>query len=209
MLIQRGGPATPAKGAIVGGEWIYDTPTGAGWFAARLPSPEESGGDRVYQVGSLRLSIRAGACGDAALRGAYPDAVSVSGGDSGYRGCGGARRPPAGVQDSHWQVLRLGSAAAPADASPTIFTFAQGGGVGGTLACNDVGIATRWSEGRFSQPAGDQWLEGTMVGCEGPAVEFGRKFWSAMRRAERWERLGDRLKILFSDGSDAELRLIL
>jgi hypothetical protein len=206
----RGGRGTPFEGAIIDEEWIFDSPGAAGWDASPLPRPEIEGGIRRYRMRYVQLIIEAGACADPRLRSTLPDSVRVMTESVDLTGCGGPRPVPAGVADTHWQVLRLGSEAAPRGGSPTIFAFGSEGSVGGTHACNDVGIAARWAEDRFIQPAaGEAWIQGTLVGCQGPDVDFGARFWSAMHRAVSWQRRGDRLKILFSDGSDAELRLIV
>jgi heat shock protein HslJ len=209
MQLPRDGPGTPFEGAIIGGEWIFDSPGAAGWDALRLPPPETEGATRRYRTKYVQLAIEAGACGVPHLRPTLPDGVRVTSVGVDLSGCGGPRPAPAGVADTHWQVLRVGGESAPKGGSPTIFAFGSEGRVGGTHACNDVGIAARWAEGRFIHPAGEPWIEGTMVGCEGPDVEFGGRFWSAMHRAVSWQRRGDRLTILFSDGRDAELRLIV
>lgn len=200
---------TPSKAAIIDGEWIFDTPTAAGWAALPLPAPEIDGNKRDYRLKYFRLTIERGACADPRLRPTLPDGVAISSDHSELSGCGGPRQASAEVAGAHWQVLRIGAKRAPKDASPTIFTLSTNGGVGGTLACNDVGIATRWTDRRFVQPRKGGWIEGTAVGCHGPAVDFGQLFWAAMYRAVSWTRRGDRLMIRFADGSDAELRLVL
>jgi hypothetical protein len=209
MLLRPGGQAAPYKGAIIGGEWIWDTPGAAGWAAVALPVPEREEKARRYRLRRVELKIEPGACANPELRRTLPDRVTVSDETGPVDGCGGPRQVPAQVAGTHWQVLRLGRSPAPGQGAPTIFTFAAGGGLGGTLACNDVGIGARWTEEGFEQPGGDRWIEGTAVGCEGPDVQFGQRFWDAMYRATSWQRRGDRLRIVFSDGSDAELRLIL
>jgi heat shock protein HslJ len=212
MLIARdvrGGPALPSKGAIIGGDWLYDTPTGAGWFAARLPAPETAAGTRRYRLERLQLTIEPGACADPRLRAAFPDRVTVTGGDQNHSGCGGPRVTSADVRGTHWQVVQLAGKAAPAGGAPTVFTFAEDGRVGGSLACNDVGIGARWTDNGFQHPSGQPFIEGTAVGCQGPDVHFGNRFWSAMHQAVSWHREGTRLRIRFADRTDAELRLIL
>lgn len=209
MQLPRGGPGTPFKGAIIAGEWIFDTPGGAGWVALRLPSAEIEGGTRRYRMKYVHLTIEAGACADPRLRPTLPDRVAMQDETLDLSGCGGPRRAPARVADTYWQVLRLGEAPAPESGSPTMFAFGGDGSLSGTDACNDVSIAARWADGRFVHPQGEPWINSTMVGCEGPEVEFGGRFWSAMHRAVSWQRRGDRLTIRFSDGSDAELRLIV
>lgn len=209
MQLPRDGPGTPFEGAIIDGEWVFDSPGAAGWNASPLPPAEIEGRTRRYRMRHIQLLIEAGACADPRLRPTLPDRVRVTTGSVDLSGCGGPRPAPAGVVDTHWQVLRLGSEAAPKGGSPTLFAFGSEGSVGGTHACNDVSIAARWADGRFVHPQGEPWIEGTLVGCEGPDVEFGGRFWSAMHRAVSWRRRGDRLTIRFSDGSDAELRLIV
>jgi heat shock protein HslJ len=208
MMMPRD-PGTPSIGAIIGGEWIYDTPTGAGWFAGRLPPPRMDGNKRRYRLKHLELTIEPGACAHQRLRPTLPDRVEVTGGDTEFSGCGGPRPPSTDVRGKYWQVMRLGATPAPREGAPTIFVLSDNGGVGGSLACNDMGIGTRWTDGRFVQPVGDNWIEGTAVGCEGPSVEFGDLFWAAMSRAVSWRREGDRLRIVLDDGTEAELRLIL
>jgi len=210
MLLTRQGPGLPWKGAVVEGEWIFDTPTQAGWTAAALPTPRIEGARRIYQLRYLRLTIEPGACADPQLRSRLPDRVFVAADSSETSGCGGPRVVPAGVEDTHWQVLRFGGEAAPQSDTPTLLAFASGGGLGGTHACNDVGITSRWSESGFVHaPPGERSIGGTLVGCHGAAADFGQRFWAAMFKAVSWRRQGERLRILFTDGSEAELRLIL
>jgi hypothetical protein len=210
MLLTRQGPGLPWKGAVVEGEWIFDTPTQAGWTAAVLPTPRIEGERRIYQLRYLRLTIEPGACRDPQLRPRLPDRVTVAGDSSETSGCGGPRVVPGSVEDTHWQVLRLGDEPAPKSESPTLLAFASGGGLGGTHACNDVGITSQWSEGGFVHAApGERSIGGTLVGCPSAAADFGQRFWAAMFTAVSWQRKGNRLRIVFADGSDAQLRLIL
>jgi META domain len=209
-LLEAGGAASPLKGAIIGGEWIFDSPGAAGWSAVTLPPPEIAAGRRRYQLKHAELTIEPGGCADAKLRPELADRVLFIAESAEFSGCGGPRQSSANVAGTHWQVLRLGAVPAPEQAGPTIFSFGKDGGIGGTLACNDVSIGTRWTQERFLQPDGaEQFVEATLVGCEGPAVDFGRLFWSAMPRAVWWRRDGDRLRIVLADRSEAELRLIL
>ena len=193
------------------GRLLLRSPTSAGWYGIALPPPREEAAPRrlTYHVGTTTLTMELGACAIPAYREQLPNRAILEWDGGRFEGCNGPGRLPASMGDTYWELMRIGSEAAPQGRSPAaVLAFARDGGLGGTLACNDGGIETRWTaEGGFTR--GPPGFMQTAIGCMDAAEAFGRRFWNAMPTARAWRRDGARLYITFADGTEAELRYLL
>jgi heat shock protein HslJ len=212
ILGQPGANGWPRFRAVLEpGQLLLRSPTSAGWYAIALPPPREERAPRrlTYHAGTKTLTMELGACAIPAYRERLPNRAVLEWDGGRFEGCNGPGRLPARMGDTYWELLRMGSEAAPQGRSPAaVLTFGRDGSLGGTLACNDGGIETRWTEaGGFT--AGRPGFTQTAIGCADAAEAFGRRFWEAMPTARSWRREGARLLVTFADGTEAELRYLL
>lgn len=207
--VGQSGHGTDWSAVILDGRILLDSPTSAGWASIEAPEPRIEGDRRIYRTRYLTLTIEAGACALATYRIQHPDRVTIDWDAGRFQGCGGPRRPAAQIAGTWWELLRIGSESAPAGRAPAaILHFGPNGGLGGTLSCNDGGIRRSWTDAGFAGRADG--FEQTAVGCNDPAGEvFGMRFWTGMMTATAWRRTGDRLTVIFADGTEAELRYLL
>ena len=212
ILGQPGENGWPRFRAILEpGKLLLRSPTSAGWYNIALPPPLQETAPRrlTYRAGTTTLTMELGACTIPAYRERLPNRAILEWDGGRFEGCNGPGRLPARMGDTHWELLRIGSEAAPQGRSPAaVLTFGRNGRLGGTLGCNDGGIETRWTEaGGFT--AGEPGFMQTAIGCMDAAEAFGRRFWNAMPTARSWRRDGARLFITLADGGEAELRYLL
>ncbi|HEY5723013.1 MAG TPA: META domain-containing protein [Allosphingosinicella sp.] len=197
---------------IVPGRLLLDSPTSAGWYSLPLPSPVEEtaprrltyAGDRITLVGEI------GACDIPEYRELLPNRFTLSWDGGNFVGCNGRGILPVKMAGTVWELVRIGTEKAPEGLSPAAtLLWGESGSLGGTLACNDGGIKTRWApRGRFVP--GPPGFEQTAMGCNDPeASAFGARFWDRLATARSWNHAGDRLWIVFADGTEAELRFLL
>lgn len=203
---------TPGWSAVrFGNELLLRSPTSAGWHRVALPAARALGRVQSYAADRLRLTVEPGAC---ALREAYPnlpDRIRLDWDGGHFEGCGGPRTPPAGIAGTTWELARIGGKAAPSGRSPAAtLVFGENGALGGTLNCNDGGIQARWTGAGSFVPGRERGFLQTAIGCPDPPLEaFGRRFWNGMESARSWRRDGERLLVIFDDGTQAELRFLL
>jgi heat shock protein HslJ len=199
------------RGVILDGRILLDSPTSAGWAAVAAATPAEDGNRRTYTTPRLRLVIEAGACPIAGERALLPDRVTIDWDGGGFDGCGGPRTLSEDMAGTIWEVLSVGGVPAPVGRAPAAtLIFGNEGALGGTLACNDGGIRTVWTASGGFQASRDRGFESTAVGCNDPAAEaFGGRFWHSLVTARSWRRDGERLTIVFADGTEARLRYLL
>lgn len=193
------------------GRMLLRSPTSAGWYNIALPPPLQESAPRrlTYRAGTTTLVMELGACNIPAYRERLPNRAILEWDGGRFEGCNGRGTLPAGMHDTYWELMRIGSDAAPQGRSPAaVLAFGRDGRLGGTLGCNDGGIETRWTEGG-GFTAGPPGFMQTAIGCTDAAEAFGRRFWNAMPTARSWRRDGARLFVTFADGSEAELRYLL
>ena len=198
------------RAVILDGRILLDSPTSAGWYSVPLPEARIADGRRTFAAGPLTLAIEEGACRLSELGAALPDRILLDWDGGRFEGCGGARALPSQIAGTVWELVGIGGDPAPSGRSPSAtLIFGRNGSLGGTLSCNDGGIRATWTaSGGFV--AGPDGFESTAMGCNDPAGEaFGRRFWHGLSTARSWRRDGDRLRITFADGSQAELRFLL
>ena len=214
IILGRPGPnGSPQWRAVIEpGRLLLDSPTSAGWYAIALPPPRQEAAPRrlTYVAGTTILTMELGACTIAAYRARLDNRATLEWDGGRFDGCTGPGLFPASIGGTYWELMRIGSEAAPEGRSPPAILFlGRDGSRGGTLACNDGGIRTRWTQaGEFV--AGPPGFEQTAMGCNDPAVEaFGTRFWQGLMTARSWRRQASRLRIIFTDGTEAELRFLL
>jgi hypothetical protein len=202
---------TPGWRAVIDARRILlDSPTSAGWYVVPRPEARTEGLTLTFAAPGLTLVVDADRCALDMDRTILRDRVTLDWDGGRFEGCGGDRPARPDISGSVWELVRIGGEAAPGSRSPAAtLTFGPGGALGGTLACNDGGLRTRWTPaGGFDRVAGG--FEQTAMGCNQPAAEaFGRRFWSGLGAAAAWRRDGDRLWITLGDGREAELRRLL
>ena len=214
VILGRPGPnGLPGwRAVIVPGRLLLDSPTSAGWYSIPLPPPREETGPRRLTYAGDRIGLvgEIGACAIPEYRESLPNRIWLEWDSGRFEGCNGPGRAPTQITGAVWELVRIGGGAAPQGRSPpATLQFGANGALGGTLACNDGGLRTTWTEdGGFAVGRGG--FEQTEIGCNDPAVEaFGRRFWNGMQTARAWRRDGARLRITLADGSEAELRYLL
>jgi hypothetical protein len=214
IILGRPGPngMTQWRAVIEPGRLLLDSPTSAGWYSIPLPPPREETVPRrlTYVAERVTLIGEIGACDIDQYRDALPNRFILEWDGGRFEGCNGAGRLPTEMAGTVWELVRIGAEAAPQGRSPAaVLVWGANGGLGGTLACNDGGIRATWTpNGGFA--AGSPGFEQTAMGCNDPAAEsFGRRFWGGLETARSWRRDGDRLRIAFADGGEAELRFLL
>ena len=197
------------RAVIVGRRILLDSPTSAGWYAVEATDTGE-GVRRTYTGEDLTLTVEVGGCAIPSYRRELPDGITLEWDRGRFTGCGGPRREPSALAGSTWELVRLGNEVAPRSRTPpAVVTFAPDGSVHGSEACNDTGGTVRWTDRGFA-PTREEGRERTAMGCgDERAVAFGDRFWSLLREARTWRRVGESLLIQLRDGSEAELRIVL
>ena len=214
IIMGRPGPnGVPQwRAVIVPGRLLLDSPTSAGWYSLPLPEPSQESAPRrlTFATEQVTLVGDIGACSIPEYRDALPNRFILTWDGGRFEGCNGRGPLPTRVDDTIWELVRLGNEPAPEGRSPAAtLSWGAKGSLGGTLACNDGGIRTTWTRnGGFT--AGPPGFEQTAMGCNDPKVEdFGRRFWEGLATARSWKHDRDRLRITFADGTEAELRFLL
>lgn len=128
-------------------------------------------------------------------------------------GCG-TPRPPEGhpIADRHWGLRQLpGAKIRRSDREAATVRFQKDGHVDGTALCNSISTGLRWTSernaraGAIANDRADPWIQ-TAVGCSPtPDDDLAGAFWDRMATARRWMLQGRALRIIFQDGSTAEL----
>ena len=197
-------------GAIIGDFVYLDSPTSAGWYSREIVIRELSpGGEIIRADRGLVLTKEEGGCYQNPLGDNWPDRVIVvwDGGIS--YACGNFRDPDTPIAGSNWELLQFGQAPAPENNRPAATVqFDKNGRIGGTVSCNDGGVAMTWNEnGTFTAESME--VIQTEILCESEDVMlFASKFWENMPTAKSWVRDGDSMTITFTSGQQARLRLL-
>ncbi len=133
---------------ILGGRFLLDSPTSAGWYSAPLPPPRLDGARRTFAFERMALTLEPGACALESHGGTLADRVMLEWDGGRFEGCGGPRPDPAEIAGTVWELVRIGDDRPPAGRSPAAtLIFGRNGGLGGTLSCNDGGIRAIWTGG--------------------------------------------------------------
>jgi hypothetical protein len=208
------GSSPPNQGAgwravLFGRRLLLKSPTSAGWYEVRLGEPQAQDRRRIFSGDGLTLTFMLEQCALGEVFPALSDGILLEWDGGRFEGCGGRRGRATGVSGTTWELVQIGAELAPAGRSPAaILVMGEDGSLGGSLACNDGGLRRRWTaEGGFD--GRDRGFEQTAVGCNDAAEAFGRRFWNGMMTATAWRRDGNRLYIVFADGSEAALRYLL
>ena len=146
----RPGPngAPQWRAVLVPGRLLLDSPTSAGWHVIALPPPREEAAPRrlTFANDRINLVMELGACAIAEYREALPNRAVLHWDGGRFEGCNGRGRLPAEIAGTTWELVRIGGEVAPEGRSPAAtLQFGANGSLGGTLACNDGGIRTRWT----------------------------------------------------------------
>jgi len=211
------GAAVPGSGAngwlavLDEGRMLISSPTSAGWYVATRPQPEVVAGRHVFRTAEMTITVEPGACTVPEQRTAQPDRVTLVWDGGSFEGCGGPRTGPQGVENSLWELVRLGNQVPPPDRSPAAtLGFSADGRVGGTHVCNSLGSTVRWRrDGSFVRGPEGYAFVGTQIGCYGPGHDIGQRFWNMVATAKSWRQEGDRLFITGAGGEVAELRFLI
>ncbi|MGZ8282743.1 MAG: META domain-containing protein [Allosphingosinicella sp.] len=189
---------------------LLRSPTSAGWYVEPRPEPRIAGLTLTFATPRLTLLVDADACALRDRSRGLTDRIVLDWDGGRFEGCGGDRPPATAIAGTVWELVRLGAEAAPAARSPAAtLTFAPDGRLGGTLACNDGGLATKWTPGGGFVRRPDGFVS-TQMGCGEPAAEaFGARFWQGLAGARSWRREGERLMVTLADRTEAELRRLI
>lgn len=212
-----GGHGAPFGGVLTPTEFIYRSPTHAGWYASAYGQTVTSGTRELkLRERPSTLTIRPGACNDPLLSPDYPHGAAFAHDGSALEGCAGPVRPRGRLAGTVWRVLNVGEAMPPPDAHEiTTIAFPRAAQadaeIGGTVGCNDAGVYLKLDGDDFARtrPEKEPEVVATQMECEEPkAAEFGQMALMSLYDAESWTRDGDELRIELSDGRTIRTRYL-